>query len=260
MRDVLVVEDDRVVLAAVARLCGSDGLSVDEADGVDRALARLAEGPYRLVLVDLMLPGRSGFELLEVLRAEPPATPVVMISGYATSENSLKSLRLGAFDFLPKPFDVVELLGVVRRALRYGERHSGGVVDAVAPAAEPRYFLGRHSWAVMDADGVATIGTAETFQGVLGDEVRIELPAAGGHVVQGCELARLEGSEEAHRIWSPLSGLVVAVNSELTRTADSIDRSSLGSGWLVRIVPADLENERMALTLRPAEETHQSGG
>ena len=259
MRDVLIVEDDAVVLTVVARLCRSEGLRVDEIDSVDGALASLAETDYRLVLVDLMLPGRSGLELLEVLAADHAATPVIMISGYATSENALKSLQLGAFDFLPKPFDVAELLGVVRRGLRYGEGRSAGGQDEAA-AADRRHFLGCHSWAVLDADGMATVGAGETFRGVLGDAERIELPAAGNHVIQGRELAWIEGSEEAHRIWSPLSGLVVAVNVELTGRVDRVDRFPFSSGWLARIVPAELENELLALTLRPAGRDVAIGG
>ena len=96
MAEVLVVEDDRVVLAAVARLCRSEGLRVDEIANVDGALAKLARTDYHLVLVDLMLPGRSGFDLLAAMTATHARTPVIMIPGYATAENAVKSLRRGA--------------------------------------------------------------------------------------------------------------------------------------------------------------------
>ena len=258
MRDVLVVEDDQVVLATTVRLCRVEALEVDEVDSVDAALAALARDDYRLVLVDLMLPERSGLELLETLVGDRPATPVVMVSGYATSENALRSLQLGAFDFLPKPFDMEELIGVVRRGLRYGARRA-------TAAGEPgeradRYFLGRHSWAVLDAEGTATVGAAETFHGVLGDVARVELPVAGSHATQGQKLVRLEGTEEVHRIRSSLSGLVVAVNGELTGAIERIDRSPFGSGWLARIVPANLDNELIALTSRPPGGAVTEGG
>ena len=260
MRDVLVVEDDGVVLTAVARLCRSEDLQVDEIYSVEGAVASLAETGYRLALVDLMLPGRSGIELLEVLRAEHPATPVVMISGYATSENALRSLQLGAFDFLPKPFDTAELIGVVRRGLRFTERRSreGDEIEAVAAAR--RYFLGRHSWATLDEDGTATVGAAESFEGTLGGPSRITLRGAGDRVTRGRMLAQLESGDEVHRVWSPLSGLILAVNPELVITADLLNREPFGSGWLVRIVPDDPQDELTALTLRRAEEEVATGG
>lgn len=258
MRDVLAVEDDRAALATAVRLCGAEGLEVDETWSVEGALAVLQEHDYRLVLVDLMLPGKSGFELLETLVADHPAVPVVMISGYSTSENALRSLQLGAFDFLPKPFDIDELLGVVRRGLRYAERRQAAL-DRPAES-NGRYFLGRHCWATLDADGVATVGAAETFHGVLGDAALVELPAAGTRVTQGRRLVRVEGAEEVHRIRSPLGGLVLGVNPELNGTADLIDRAPFGHGWLARIVPADLENELTALTSRPAGRDPAGGG
>ena len=112
MRDVLVVEDDRVVLSAVAGVCRAEGLEVDETTNVEEAVARLYGSSYRLAIVDLMLPQESGFNLLRGARAARRARATVVISGYATTLSALESFQLGAFDFLPKPFDVDELLGV----------------------------------------------------------------------------------------------------------------------------------------------------
>lgn len=260
MRDLLLVEDDGVVLAAVARLCRSEGLEVDETERVDGALASLEEESYRLALVDLMLPGRSGFELLEALRAAHPSTPVIAISGYATRDNALRTFQLGAFDFLPKPFDVAELVGVMHRGLRYAERVAGETAGRGVGGAAQRYFLGRHAWATLDADGTATVGAAESFHRVLGEISEIRLPAAGDHVTQSRMLARLAGGDEVHRIWSPLSGLIVAVNPELEGGVDLVGDDPLGSGWLVRIVPADQPVELEGLTLRQGEGEAAAGG
>ena len=258
MPDVLVVEDDRVVLAAMVRACRSEGLEIAEADSVGRALTAMEGTTCRLALVDLMLPGRDGLELLEILATDRPAMPVVTISGYATAENAVQSLQLGAFDFLPKPFDLEELVGVVRRGLRYG---GGGRQRSEAPEpAEERYFLGRHSWAVLDAEGTATVGAAETFHGVLGEVSEVVLPAAGNHATQGMKLARVCGPEETHRVWSPLSGLVVAVNEGLVDAADRLDRFSFDAGWLARIVPTDSEKELKELTYRPVGGGEMEGG
>ena len=258
MRDLLVVEDDRAVLRVVSAFCRSEGLQVDETTCVAEAAARLDESGYRLALVDLMLPGGSGFRLLgEGSDRRPLST--VMITGYATIDNALESFRLGAFDFLPKPFDVAELLGVVRRALRYAERRPDELPEP-RPIAERRFFLGRHSWAATGDDGAVTLGAAETFRGLLGGPMDIELPAVGEHVSQGRRLARLEGPEEVHRIWSPLSGQVVAVNGELKGSGEKIDRDPFGSGWLVRIASAEGENELDLLTFRPIQTAVAEGG
>ena len=163
MRDVLVVEDDRVVLRAVAGVCRGEGLQVDEATDVEQAVVRLLDSSYRLAIVDLMLPKESGFNLLRGAGVARRARSTVVISGYATVLSALESFRLGAFDFLPKPFDIEELLGVVRRALRYEDRLAVHDDEPTKPSNEPRYFLGRHSWAAIDEEGIATIGVADTF-------------------------------------------------------------------------------------------------
>lgn len=248
MPDVLIVEDDRVVLEAVAGLCRAEGLEVDETAGAAAAGARLAAESYRLAIVDLMLPDGSGASLLPGPGAGERAPAMVMISGYATIDNALGSFRLGAFDFIPKPFDVAELLGVVRRGLRYVERPAK--VAAADDALGTRLFLGRHAWALPGADGTMTLGVAETFPGCLGEVARVELPTVGAPLTQGQEAARLLGPEEVHRVWSPLSGLVVAVNGRLTEASGEVDRDPFGSGWLVRIVAADLELERQLLSTR----------
>lgn len=251
MPDLLLVEDERVVREAVARLCRAEGLSVDEVESAEQARGRLAEASHRLAIVDLMLPGRSGFELLRELRDAGSPMPAVAISGFATTANALESFRLGAFDFLPKPFDEPELVGVVRRGLRCAERGGTGAAAAGVAGAE-RYFLGRHSWAAPEPDGSVLIGVAESFPGVLGAVTRLDLPAANHRVTQGQEAARFEGPEEVHRVWSPLGGRTLAANSRLAETPELVDRSPFGDGWLVRIVPAALDSEIGALTRRPA--------
>jgi CheY-like chemotaxis protein len=109
---------------------------------------RLRKFEHRVVLCDLMLPGFSGFDLLERVTGELPGLPVILITGYATIENALRAFKKGAFDFLPKPFDVPELLGVVRRALRAVElgawRSLPSPAERTAASGERG---GRTSWA-----------------------------------------------------------------------------------------------------------------
>ena len=71
---------------------------------------------------------------------------------------------------------------------------------------------------------------------------------------------RLEGAEEVHRVWSPLSGQVVAVNAELNDSAELIDSDPFGAGWLVRIAPAAVEDELDLLTIRSIRAVAAEGG
>jgi CheY-like chemotaxis protein len=236
---VLVVDDEQVVVEAARRVLGLEGLRPEGVVDGGVALQRLRSRTFDLVLLDLVLPGVSGLDLLRAVVGELPDTPVVVTTGYASSRKCVEVLGAGAFDFLPKPFDVDELLGVVRRALHYA-----GVAASGMGAEHEAYFLGSHSWARLEPDGQATLGLAEGFFGALGASPRIRLPAIGEEVVQGKCFARIErGGSSAHQVWSPLSGRVVSVNPRLESEPVLAGESPIEAGWLSRITPTNLRAE-----------------
>jgi DNA-binding NtrC family response regulator len=116
-REVLVVDDESVVADAVRLVLGHAGFTVTAAGDAESALAHPALDRCHLVLCDLMLPGRSGLDVLQAMRARRPGLPIVMITGYATPVQEDAVLAAGATAFLPKPFDDSELLTLVRRVL-----------------------------------------------------------------------------------------------------------------------------------------------
>jgi DNA-binding NtrC family response regulator len=126
MWDVLVVDDEPVVRDGIRRVLESEGLRVATASDAESGVSHPAAGVCRVVMCDLMLPDHSGIQVLRSLRAARPRLPVVMITGYATSENHELALEAGATDFLAKPFEESELLAVVRRALEATMPHREG--------------------------------------------------------------------------------------------------------------------------------------
>jgi len=115
--DVLVVDDEPVVTAAVRMVLADAGLTVATVADAEQALDHPDLDHCRLVICDLMLPGRSGLEALVAMRARRPELPIIMITGYATPGHEDQVLAAGATAFLPKPFDESELLTLVRRVL-----------------------------------------------------------------------------------------------------------------------------------------------
>jgi DNA-binding NtrC family response regulator len=118
--DVLVIDDEPVVRDAVVRVLRAENLAVATAADAASGLAHPDLRTCRLVLCDLMLPDRSGMDLLATLRALRPDLPVVLITGYATPDHAVRAREAGAADFLAKPFETEELLDVVRRCLLAG--------------------------------------------------------------------------------------------------------------------------------------------
>jgi DNA-binding NtrC family response regulator len=117
MTDVLVIDDEPIVREAVRRVLGAHGLDVATADDAAAGLAHPAAATCRLVLCDLMLPDRSGMDVLAELARRRPGVPVVLITGYATPDHAARARDAGAADFLAKPFDATELVDTIRRAL-----------------------------------------------------------------------------------------------------------------------------------------------
>lgn len=113
----LIVEDDRLLSNALARSL-RDAYAVDQAFDGEEGLFYAAQDVYDLVVLDVMLPARDGFSVLEALRARGVRTPVLMLTAKGTTADKLRGLRSGADDYLTKPFDRDELLARIEAILR----------------------------------------------------------------------------------------------------------------------------------------------
>jgi DNA-binding NtrC family response regulator len=115
---VLVVDDEPDMVENMTRILRRAGYRVLRATEPDRAIALLESERPDLVLTDLRMPGMDGMALLERVRAVDPATPVVVVTAFATIDSAVAAIKRGAFDYVPKPFTMDALLVVVERALR----------------------------------------------------------------------------------------------------------------------------------------------
>jgi DNA-binding NtrC family response regulator len=118
LADILIVDDDDVIRDTLKELL-SEHYVCQTAGTVDEAFARLAEKPYDLVLTDISMPGISGVELLGRVLQLYPKTPVIVVSGISDQEHVQGLIKLGAFDFLLKPFRLEVVEKSVRRALEH---------------------------------------------------------------------------------------------------------------------------------------------
>jgi glycine cleavage system H protein len=100
-------------------------------------------------------------------------------------------------------------------------------------------YLKSHEWARLESDGTITIGISDHAQQALGDLVFAEVPDAGRRVVAGEACAVVESVKAASDVYSPVSGEVVAANTDLGGTPELINQDPYGAGWLMRIRPDD---------------------
>jgi DNA-binding NtrC family response regulator len=116
--EILVIDDEVVVGNSVRKILKPRGYHVEHAETPASAMELLSEKPVDMVLLDMKIPGVQGFDLLKAIREEHPIVPVVMITGYASVDTAVESIKIGAADYVPKPFTPDELHQAVERGLK----------------------------------------------------------------------------------------------------------------------------------------------
>jgi DNA-binding response OmpR family regulator len=122
MPKVLIVEDDEVIAQGMARHLSAAGFDATWVGNGEQGLARLRHEKPDACVLDLMLPGLDGWKLIEMVRSEGIATPIVVVSARGTEHDRVHALEIGADDYLVKPFSMKELVARVRAAARRGIR------------------------------------------------------------------------------------------------------------------------------------------
>jgi DNA-binding response OmpR family regulator len=121
-KKILVVDDEKNIRLTLTQALEPLGLPVQTAGDGGEALERLQEYPFSLVLLDLKLPGIDGMEVLRRIRESWPQVPVVMMTAHGTIEYAVEAMKLGAVDFLRKPFSPAEIREIVRKVLARQEQ------------------------------------------------------------------------------------------------------------------------------------------
>lgn len=118
-RRILVVDDEPGYRDMLEWSLLRDGVRVDTARDGKEAQRRLAEAEYSLVLTDITMPGLDGLKLLNAIKKQSPALPVILMTGFGTVELAVKAMKEGADDFILKPFDVNALAGRIHDLLSH---------------------------------------------------------------------------------------------------------------------------------------------
>ena len=119
--DLLLVDDDAEFRGTVARRCLRRGFQVQEATSGEEALGLTERRQFDVAVLDMVMPGLSGLQLLEKLKGANPECEVIMLTGQGTIETAVQAMKLGAIDFLSKPFPLAELEVLIENAYETGQ-------------------------------------------------------------------------------------------------------------------------------------------
>lgn len=140
---VLIVEDEAHIAEGLLFNLNAEGFAAEIESGGDRALERLQNEPFDAVILDVMLPGKNGFEVLSELRGMQNYVPVLMLTARGRTEDVVRGFAAGADDYLPKPFELSVLLARLNGLLRR-MRWSRPIGGSPAPVEERAFqFAGR---------------------------------------------------------------------------------------------------------------------
>ena len=241
MPKVLIVEDDDVIAQGMARHLSAAGFDATWVGNGEQGLARLRHEKPDACVLDLMLPGLDGWKLIETVRSEGIATPIVVVSARGTEHDRVHALEIGADDYLVKPFSMKELVARVRAAARRGVRRDetprGEPIEIEELRIDPREVQ-----AYIDGDSAELTPT----------EFRLlyQLALERGRVSTRDELLqKLWGRRESHRDRT-VDVFVRRLREKVDRRASrhTFIQTRYGVGYKLEAVPKDRAAARSRTT------------
>jgi two-component system nitrogen regulation response regulator GlnG len=139
MKPVWIVDDDRSIRWVFEKALSREGISYNSFASAREALDALSGGPPQVLISDIRMPGQSGIELLQEVKDKHPAVPVIVMTAYSDLESAVAAFQGGAYEYLPKPFDVDQAVELIRRALDESQREQA----ALEPVGEVPEILGQ---------------------------------------------------------------------------------------------------------------------
>jgi len=139
MKPVWIVDDDRSIRWVFEKALGRESIACKVFESARDALAALKNGSPQVLVSDIRMPGPSGLELLQTMKAEHPEVPVIVMTAYSDLESAVAAFQGGAYEYLPKPFDVDQAVELIRRAIDESRREE----QATEPLVQAPEILGQ---------------------------------------------------------------------------------------------------------------------
>src|SRR2546430_957091 len=132
---VLIIDDEEEIRESIELLLNSEGLSTDTAANGEQGLKKIEENSYDVVLLDLMLPGKSGMEVQKEIKLIDPTLPVIIITAIGAVETAVTATKEGSFDYITKPWNNEKLVVIATNAIKQRQLLSENMQLRSAPSA-----------------------------------------------------------------------------------------------------------------------------
>ena len=262
---ILCVDDEDVILDSFRKILVLDGYSVDTVSAGAEAFNLIKSHHYDFVFTDLKMPEMDGVEVTKSVKFLRPDIDVIIITGYATVETAVDCMKLGAMDYVQKPFTEDELLEFTKKSLIKRQ-------DRIQKQLKPRVhithlkedeklsigefaipggvFLSEgHTWASVTQDGTVRIGLDDFAKKLIGKIDDVEFPNLGMTITKGQQLFSIKQGKKSIQFNSPVSGQVAKVNQTIMDNIGNLEFSTYGNNWICTIDADKLDIELSKLKI-----------
>jgi len=262
---ILAVDDEPVILDSFRKILVLAGYNVDTVESGPEALGLVQRNDYDFVFTDLKMPGMDGVEVVKGVKHLRPDVDVAVITGYATIETAVETMKFGASDYVQKPFTEEELVEFAKKLLIKREARLESqrrpTVRVVAPATAETaashefcvpggaFVSEGHAWARIEPTGQVRIGLDDFARKALRAVKEVEVPQLGATVRRGEPLFVVKHQDRKVTFAAPLSGRVIRTNEALAAEPNRVIQSPYDRGWVCLVQPLDLAGELSSLRI-----------
>jgi CheY-like chemotaxis protein/glycine cleavage system H lipoate-binding protein len=256
---ILAVDDEEIILSSFRKILVLAGYAIDTVEHGSEALGLIRKNDYDFVFTDLKMPGMDGVELTKAVKHLRPDIDVIVITGYASIETAVETVKFGAMAYIEKPFTEDELLKFLKTALiqrqdhlekqmrhkvrliKPGTRESKSKFELNVPAGV--FVSKQHAWAKIELNGTVRIGPDDLIRKIFEKIDHVDLPETGQVIEKGEPLFSIQYADYNLELPSPLSGKITSVNTEHSEHPEWLAIKPFELSWMCGIEPSNLARE-----------------
>ena len=256
---ILCVDDEEVILGSFRKILVLDGYSVDTVETGQEALGLIQKHHYDFLFTDLKMPLMDGVEVTKSVKHLRPDIDVIIITGYASVETAVETMKYGALDYVQKPFTEDELIAFVKKSLikrqdKIQKQLKPKVHITNVPASDDFtqgefaipggvFIAKNHTWVSMTQAGIAKIGIDDFAKKLIGRVYSVELPNLGMDIKAGQPLFTIKQGNRSITFNSPVSGKVSQINKILKENIAALDVTPYEKNWVCVLDAENLVSE-----------------
>jgi len=262
---ILAVDDEEIILSSFRKILVLAGYAIDTVEKGSEALGLIRKNDYDFIFTDLKMPEMDGVELTRAAKHLRPDIDIIVITGYASIETAVETVKLGAMAYVEKPFTEDELLDFLKTALikrhdnlekqmrhkirliKPGTQESKSKHEVNVPAGV--FISPEHAWAKIELNGMVRVGPDDLIRKIFDRIDHVELPQSEQIIAKGQPLFSIRYDNFDLQIPSPFSGKIVSVNSEHAEHPEWLSIKPFELSWMCGIEPSNLAGELQDLKI-----------